>query len=124
MKTKLAADTAGRKLLKKMKGKGWELDVWENLGWHFAVRKVVFGEWTIAVYQGGHYGGRYTHNHWCMIGKGGGDGLRASCGSSKYFRDPNDAVEAEINKIEAALAPYNRLLMECWAFLNERSAKR
>jgi len=35
--TKKEAKAAGKKLLKKMKGKGWKLRVWENMGWHYCV---------------------------------------------------------------------------------------
>ncbi len=37
MKTEKQARIAGEKLLKRMKGKGWLLRVWENLGWHYSV---------------------------------------------------------------------------------------
>ena len=36
-KEKALAVRAGQKLLKMMKGKGWHLHVFENLGWHYAV---------------------------------------------------------------------------------------
>lgn len=124
MKTKVDAEIAGLKLLKKLKGKGWKLDVWENLGWHFKVQKVVFGTWTICVGQWDSINGKLKQDYDCMIGShGGGDGLWTRGGDSQHFNDPNVAVETEINRIAAALAPYMKLLLECQAFLLERNAK-
>jgi hypothetical protein len=36
--------------LEKVKGDGWRLDVWENVGWHFAVRN---GPFSICPIRGG-----------------------------------------------------------------------
>ena len=38
-KTKKEATSLGRKLVKKLDGKGWRLRVHENLGWHYNVWK-------------------------------------------------------------------------------------
>jgi hypothetical protein len=37
--TKKEAVRRGKLLLKKMKTKGWKLDVWENLGWRYCISK-------------------------------------------------------------------------------------
>lgn len=38
LETKEEAERLGRRLLKRMKGEGWTLRVWENVGWHFCVQ--------------------------------------------------------------------------------------
>ncbi len=38
--TKAEATAAGRKLRKALNGKGWKIEVWENLGWHYAAHNV------------------------------------------------------------------------------------
>lgn len=35
--TKKEVTRKGRVLLKLMRGKGWKLRVWENMGWHYSV---------------------------------------------------------------------------------------
>jgi hypothetical protein len=37
MITKTEAKILGKALLRRMKGKGWKLNLWENLGWHYSV---------------------------------------------------------------------------------------
>lgn len=36
---KAKAIEAGRALLKRMRGRGWKLRVWQNLGWHHSVER-------------------------------------------------------------------------------------
>ena len=36
--TRAEALKEGKALLKRVKGRGWKLHVWENMGWHYAVR--------------------------------------------------------------------------------------
>lgn len=35
---KESAEKLGKELLARMKGDGWKLRVWENLGWHYSVK--------------------------------------------------------------------------------------
>jgi hypothetical protein len=39
MLTKKQVERDGAALLAQMHGEGWTLDVWENLGWHYCVRR-------------------------------------------------------------------------------------
>lgn len=82
--TKNVAIRKGNELLKKMKTQGWELDVWENIGWHYCLRKKYISLHPTI-------GGRY----FTLMGENGTGELYFSTKGS-YFRDPNKAVEYQI----------------------------
>ena len=87
--TKREATARGKKLLKKMKGKGWKLRVHENIGWHFNV-------WNgpIAVHDSG------DGIYWCLMGTAA-DCLGVACGHMDWSdnfhnKDPNKVVEHQV----------------------------
>ena len=86
--TKRQAETAAKKLLKMMKGEGWEMCVWENLGWHYSVQNNPREDIWITVYPA-------CSKEWsAMIGIHQGSGV----GRGVYADDPNDAVRRVIHK--------------------------
>ena len=100
MKTHADAATRGAQLLGKMRGSGWELRVWENFGWHFAV-----GNGVVSVREHSRPPGGYS----CMVAgshdmPGSGSGFWTTKGTR--FVDPNEAVR---NEVEAARAVVDRL---------------
>lgn len=85
------AQKDAKKLLAKMRGKGWKIRVHENLGWHY---QVYYG--GMNVYASGSGGRKYwvlfnTHD-----GIGAGD-MRWS-NSGHYSSDPNKAVAAVLRR--------------------------
>jgi hypothetical protein len=80
----------GRNLLKKMKGKGWRLRVWENIGWHYCV---ING--PVQVYP---LSSSHTEYH-CLVSSNsvsrGGCGIWTSP-KNISFDDPNTAVRTEV----------------------------
>lgn len=88
--TKAAHDAAQRnakRLLRKLKGKGWRIDVWENLGWHF---RLLLGPLQITERDG---------QYWTLMSdtpeSGGGSYLWATQTESS---DPNRAVRLQVRK--------------------------
>ncbi len=89
--TEKEARKAGKELLKRMKGKRWKLEVWNNLGWHCMVRNG-----PVQVHLDNYCGKDYS----CLIS----DNLRDPSGGniewttqdSKHFTDPNKAVAHEL----------------------------
>lgn len=79
------------KLVSLLKGSGWKVKIYENLGWHF---QVVSG--PIAV-----FGNQENDLYWCMIAQSSdlvGSGFPPwSCspspGKANYHKDPNEAVK-------------------------------
>lgn len=69
--------------------KGWKINVWENLGWHWCLTNLRCG---ISLHTtGSHF--------WCMVQ--GGDAKDVTSGScliqsSKEYKDPNKAVAEAI----------------------------
>ncbi len=86
------AESRGKRLLKRMKGQGWVLDVWENLGWHYAVEN---GPLTV---YGDHFPGA-NGTFSTLLGENEDD---RHCGSfnwsprGKRYKDPNRAVKAQL----------------------------
>jgi hypothetical protein len=80
MNTKKEAEKLGQELLSHMKGNGWELRIWENLGWHYSVTNNL-----LEVYPSSN--GKY----FCLFGyKSGG---RPEWTIKESFDNPNEAVE-------------------------------
>lgn len=78
---KMSAEAAANALKKKMKGKGWKTEVWENMGWNYHVKN---GPITVIEYRG-----TYT----ATIGEdGNGNGCWTGCKACERFTDPNRAV--------------------------------
>jgi hypothetical protein len=102
VRTEQEARREGRKLLKRMKGKGWKLRVWENLGWHFCV-------WNgpAAVYPS--INGKFhclLADHDCK-GTGAGHGEWTT---TESFADPNKAVACELASAESVVQKYIKAL--------------
>ena len=79
----------GKALLRRMKGKGWKLDVWENLGWHYAVYNG-----TLTVHATEYLLGQTTY--FTLLGdteRGGGECYWTEDFSST---DPNKVVERQL----------------------------
>lgn len=89
--SKKEAVALAKELLKKMTLPGFEIDVWENLGWHYRVKSAYF-----SVDEG--YGETKAHVYYtAMMNE---TGQKSACHSSGYFgtsfskaADPNEAVE-------------------------------
>jgi hypothetical protein len=84
MLTKKEAKKKGHELLAKMKTQGWELDVWQNLGWHYCLRKKYITLYPTT-------SGRY----FTLMGENGAGEIYFSTKGS-YFKDPNKAVEHQL----------------------------
>lgn len=91
---KREAERKGSAMLKLMRGEGWEVDIWENLGWHYAVSAK-----NISVCQNNDDGTFH-----CYLGEHGGLGIWHT---GKHFADPNDAVAEQVR---AAITEVERLL--------------
>lgn len=83
MKTKEEAERLGRRVLKRLKGKGWRVDVWHNLHWCVAWR-------NNGVDLHPCDDKRYFHALVCST-HGGSGGLACWTGDDR-FTDPNKAV--------------------------------
>ena len=102
MRTKQEAEREGKKLLKRMKGKGWKLRVHENIGWHYNV-------WNgpAAVYPS--VDGMFH----CLLADRDCEGT--GCGNNNWTtnfhsKDPNEVVEHEVASARAFLKQCNRQL--------------
>lgn len=107
--TNVEATKRGKALLKRVKGRGWKLDVWENLGWHYAVRN---GPLTV-------YADRYTKDRSMRYSTLlGGEPKDRHCGSlnwsppSKGYRDPNRAVRAQLKAARAYVNQVDALVTD------------
>ena len=96
MNTKREAEIAGKALIKRL-GPGWDLRIWENLGWWYEAR---FRKGELSVHE--HAGLFY-----CMLSTVPGVGdLEWFC--DKSFRDPQKAVRETVRiareKLEERMA--------------------
>ena len=82
----------GKALLRRMKGKGWKLDVWENMGWHYAVYNG-----TLTVHASEYAMSKTTY--FTLLGdeeRGGGLGFWTENGPESSSEDPNEVVERQV----------------------------
>jgi len=96
--TKAEATQKAKVLLARMKGTGWKIRVFENLGWHYGV------ETDRLSVRGTEINGDYfclLKPHFTFFG---------AVGRSKT--DPNKAVQATLRNARASLAGYNQILAE------------
>lgn len=93
--TQRNAEIEGNKLLKRMKGKGWKLDVWENGGWHYRVYLPV-GVWNLSVYTSPF---REETKYYTLLGKGGSGGEVYWGARGLEFIDPNEAVRVQMDLV-------------------------
>lgn len=89
MSTREEATRWGRRQLKRFKGKGWGLRVWNNMGWH-----VAFQNKGLNVHTSRPAFGRTTFYALLSDEAGGSGGLAAWSPGSRYFHDPNKAAQA------------------------------
>ena len=98
IKTKKEARRLGNKLLKRMRGDGWELDVWQNIGWHYCVR----ANEVISVYPVSERldETKYT----CLLG---GQNYGVMLFSETFsHEDPNVVVEHQLEFAQEALQAF------------------
>jgi hypothetical protein len=94
--TKAEATEAAQALKKRMKGRGWKIRVWDNIGWHFAVQNG-----PLNVHQ---CGDKYS----CLLGDGvSGCGLWHSAHDGCFDPDPNKVVRVTIERAKQCLAGHN-----------------
>jgi hypothetical protein len=93
-KTEALARRKGEALLKKLKGEGWELNVWENGGWHYSAQNG-----PLTVHASSYRIGPTTY--WCLLSEEferypvGGAPFWTARGNPS-FEDPNDAVRQQV----------------------------
>jgi len=85
--TRAAAQSFGRRIRLKLKGKGWKYETWDNLGWHV--------QWTLGRLTL-HYS-RYSNKFSTLISDddkciGGAPHWSRTCSCE----DPNEAVAADL----------------------------
>ena len=111
MKTEKQAQQAGQLLLGKMRGTGWKLRVWENLGWHYSV-----SAGPVCVHESADGG------FFALVSD---DPEKAGPGASFWTRpggytDPNRAVRAAVRR---AVELTTRLVAVCQAARQATGAK-
>lgn len=96
MTTKEHAKQKAKDLVKRLKGKGWKPEVWENLGWHWAARN---GHWNV-------FPSCASDKFTCLLGDGScGKALFHKAGEF-YDKDPNKAVAKQLQYAKEALAEF------------------
>lgn len=97
----------GEELLKKMKGKGWSLSVWENLGWHYSV--------DINPAPGVHMSVFPCHEddevYMCLFSDMPHAGALWDGPDHEVFSDPNDAVRHELGRAKGNRDRTNRMIV-------------
>ena len=103
--TKAQAQSLGRRTRDKMRGKGWKVHVWDNIGWHIKIYKG-----SIAIYVND--GIRRTYmpafDRYCGDRIPSGTRVEFSVDETS-FTDPNDAVQAQMHKAVTVAAKYARI---------------
>jgi hypothetical protein len=102
MRTENQAIAAAKRLLKKMKTSGWEIVVWENLGWHY---KLVRG--NICLYEHESMVGKPTY--WTLRGYDGAGEMYLTHNYERHT-DPNKAVTAQLNLALAHVGHVQKLI--------------
>ena len=94
----LTARRHGKVLLRRMKGTGWKLEVWENLGWHYCV---VNGNLTV-------YASEYMDgiSYTALLGDEGPHAGLPLWSSHFSSKDPNEVAR---NQLEIAEDTVKRL---------------
>lgn len=91
--TKAQAEKAGKEMMAAMKSTGWKLDVWENIGWHCALRQAPMcvhrSEYNKKVYYSCLMSERIGEDH-------AGSALWTNHKPEKLYTDPNKAVEDQV----------------------------
>lgn len=103
--TKLEATKQGRILLKRMKGPGWKLTVWKNIGWHFKV-----SNGSISVHQFSPPDKRYFIL--MTDSKGDSSGGSYLWNVEESFTDPNKAVRTQLKLARSRVEWLHELLTD------------
>lgn len=94
------ATAEARKVLKLMKTKGWKIEVWENLGWHFCLRN-----YRLSLYES-RYGAK-PPQYSCLLASNDRAPGSGSClwspQQGHHRSDPNVAVEVQMRLAEAVV---------------------
>jgi hypothetical protein len=82
-------------LKRRLNGKGWKIEVYENLGWHFKVRNDYLNV----------YGKEFADKYSCLMAdtKEGAGGL-SLWHVNNYAKDPNVSVRKQIEHAEAVVS--------------------
>jgi hypothetical protein len=109
--TKSDATERGAALLKRMKGKGWKLRVWENFGWHYSVYCK-----NLSVHSYGEYLERGKESFTALLDS---DPTRHDGGYSLWtehpcpmFHDPNEAVQVQLKYAYKVLADLQKAVTQ------------
>lgn len=94
MMTKEEAEKKGREMLAMMNTGGWKLEVWENLGWHCALRNGYVNISHSNYGDGDSYLALVNDR-----GSGSHDSF-VNAGGIEHHTDPNEAVESRLRQIE------------------------
>jgi hypothetical protein len=109
MKTKREAVEAGRALIRKLKGKGWKLRVWKNIGWQFYAYNgpiSVHGKveyWAVVSNNPDHAGGGWSIWDDPNL-KQYSDPNKAVRRAMKFVREYFNRVKAVVERAEAVLS--------------------
>lgn len=95
MRTKAEATAAAKALLKRMKSPGWKIDVWENIGWHYRLKRGTLSLWEHGEKS---YGVYYSDE----VGGVGEPAYYGICGHRST--EPNRAVEYALRQMQAIIA--------------------
>jgi len=95
--TKAEAEKRGKALLKKLRGDGWKLDIWENLGWHYAASN---GPLSV-------YGPEKKEETFCCLMSDNPNKAHAGAGiwhlERNYSRDPNLVITRQVKEARKVL---------------------
>lgn len=95
--TNLEAHKRGAALLKKLKGKGWRVRVWENIGWHYAAHLGPSEQGCLSLHPHSDGSAKYA----VLLGAAGAGNYQWYV--RKRYRDPNTAVRAQMRAVKAYL---------------------
>lgn len=80
-------------------GNGWEIRVWENIGWHYSCEK-----YNISVHSA-HLGQTLFHALVSDTASTPGTGAGIwSCSSGLWYSDPRDAVRSAVEQVNKTMA--------------------
>lgn len=90
--SKADATKAAKKVLKLMEGKGWKINVWENMGWHFMV-----GSGPVSVHASENRSGKTQYCSMVNSEPGCfGPGLAMWTETGMRYYDPNCAARVAV----------------------------
>lgn len=114
-KDRARAIRKGKALLARMKGQGWKLEVWENLGWHY---RVYAGPLSVSEKRDRSPEFRYS----AMMSERPDDHIGGSYAwyGDTHSSDPNRTARKQLEIAEAALAR----LSECVAIARRAVGSR